>query len=326
MAKYLVVQTAFIGDVILATPVLEQIKKHFPAAQIDILVRKGNEGLLVGHPFVNKIHIWNKNQGKYKTLLALIKQIRAEEYHAVINIQRFGATGILTAFSGAKLKIGFRKNPFSFLFTHRINHDIGNEHEVERNLALLTPVLTPSEQKPVLYPGAKDEDAVQPYINNPYVTIAPTSVWFTKQFPPEQWTQFIDAVPGKYTVYLLGGPDDTQACNHIKEASQHNNVVNMAGKLSFLQTTALQKHAVMNYVNDSAPMHMASSVNAPTTAVFCSTVPAFGFGPLADNASIVETDQELDCRPCGLHGHKACPKGHFKCAKTIDIGKLLEKL
>jgi len=79
----------------------------------------------------------------------------------------------------------------------------------------------------------------------------------------------------------------------------------------------------MNYVNDSAPLHIASAMKAPVTAIFCSTVPAFGFGPLNANGRVVETTENLDCRPCGLHGYKACPKGHFKCAMNIDPSALL---
>lgn len=78
----------------------------------------------------------------------------------------------------------------------------------------------------------------------------------------------------------------------------------------------------MNFVNDSGSMHMASAMNAPTTAVFCSTVPDFGFGPLSEHAKIVQTTEKLDCRPCGLHGFNKCPKGHFNCANTITISQL----
>ena len=83
------------------------------------------------------------------------------------------------------------------------------------------------------------------------------------------------------------------------------------------------QNAKMNYVNDSAPMHIASAMNAPTTAIFCSTIPAFGFGPLSDNSKIVETLEKLDCRPCGIHGYSACPKGHFKCGFGIEIKNVL---
>jgi len=82
----------------------------------------------------------------------------------------------------------------------------------------------------------------------------------------------------------------------------------------------------MNYVNDSAPLHLASAMNAPTTAIYCSTAPAFGFGPLSDNSRIIETQEKLDCRPCGLHGFKTCPEKHFKCAFTIEAKQLLERV
>ena len=82
----------------------------------------------------------------------------------------------------------------------------------------------------------------------------------------------------------------------------------------------------MNYVNDSAPMHFASAVNAPTAAIYCSTVPSFGFGPLSTKAVVIEIQEPLACRPCGIHGHAACPEGHFNCALHIKDEQLLNAL
>jgi len=127
-------------------------------------------------------------------------------------------------------------------------------------------------------------------------------------------------------IYFLGSGKDSKICEEIIESTGHANSLNLAGKLSFLESAALMKDAIVNYVNDSAPMHLASSVNAATTAIFCSTIPAFGFGPLSEKSHIAETDEDLDCRPCGLHGLKKCPKEHFKCAYTIDKNDLLIKL
>jgi heptosyltransferase-2 len=81
--------------------------------------------------------------------------------------------------------------------------------------------------------------------------------------------------------------------------------------------------AAMNYTNDSAPVHIASAVNAPVTEIFCSTVPGFGYTPLSDHARIVETREKLACRPCGIHGRKECPEGHFKCAWGIEVKDVL---
>jgi len=127
-------------------------------------------------------------------------------------------------------------------------------------------------------------------------------------------------------VYLLGAASDHSTCESIRVGSSNGNVFNLAGKLSFLESAALLKGAVMNFVNDSAPMHLASAMNAPVTAIFCSTVPSFGFGPLSDRSTLIETKEKLDCRPCGLHGFKACPKGHFKCAYSISNEELTDSL
>src|SRR2546430_12119239 len=112
----------------------------------------------------------------------------------------------------------------------------------------------------------------------------------------------------------------------IRTVSAHGSVMNLCGKLSFLQSAALMKETAMNYVNDSAPMHFASAVNAPVTAVYCSTLPSFGFGPLSDKRFIVEIQHPLSCRPCGLHGRPVCPLGHFKCAYDIEDTQLLNTL
>lgn len=325
--RFLIVQTAFIGDVILATSLVEKLHSHFPDATIDFLLRKGNESLLKNNPYVNDVLIWDKKNGKYRDLLRLIRVIRPRRYDKVINLQRFGATGLLTALSGASEKIGFSKNPFARFFTHQIEHQIAPDiHEINRNTELVSWFTNRTALKPKLYPSAEDLERIKPYQTKPYICIAPTSVWFTKQYPEEKWGDFLRQLPDQLTVYLLGAPSDSQAAERIRQQAGNERVVNLSGKLSFLESAVLMKGAQMNYVNDSAPMHLASAVNAPTTAVFCSTVPQFGFGPLADNAHLVEIEEMLDCRPCGLHGRKACPLGHFQCAYGIRTEQLMESL
>lgn len=318
--RILLIQTAFIGDVILATPVIEKLKRFFNDAEIDFLLRKGNENLLENNPHVNKIIIWDKKKNKFSNLLKIISEVRKNKYHTVINLQRFASTGILTACSGARQKIGFDKNPLSFLFTEKIKHTIGDgRHEVERNLDLIKNLTDDSFQFPALYPSLDDFNSLGLYATGKYVCIAPASVWFTKQIPQSKWVELIDRIETDRKVLLIGGAEDREACEQIKNKTIYVNVINVAGKFSFLQTAALMKGAVMNYVNDSAPLHMASAMNAPVTAFFCSTVPAFGFGPLSATHKIVETEISLSCRPCGLHGYKSCPEGHFKCAESILI-------
>ncbi len=328
--KFLIIQTAFIGDVVLATCLAEKLHRHFPDSQIDFLVRKGNEKLFDHHPYLHEVISWDKKRNKLRNLWKLLLKIRKTRYDKVINVQRFAATGLLTAFSGAGETIGFDKNPFSLLFTKRVRHLVNNAggamHETARDLELIKDFTDDTLVRPRLYPSAADWGSVQLYRQRPYITIAPASVWFTKQYPADKWISFINKLPGDYRVYLLGAPSDTGLCKEIMDAAPGATIVNICGMLSFLQSAALMKDALMNYVNDSAPMHFASAVNAPVTAVYCSTIPAFGFGPLSDKSFIVEISEPLDCRPCGLHGYKACPKGHFHCARKIEDEQLLAVL
>ncbi len=321
--KILVIQTAFIGDVILATGVLEKLNQHYPGAQLDFLVRNGNEALLKKHPFLNKTLVWNKKGGKYKNLFKILKAMRSERYDLVVNLQRFANSGLLTAFSQAKMKIGFDKNPFSWAFTKAFPHEINNgKHEVERNHDLIAEFTDSKASKPKLYPSAENFEKVKSLKSLPFICFAPASVWFTKQFPKEKWIEFLSDLKFTGKIYALGAPSDQALCDEIIQKSGNSNAINLCGKLSLLESAALMQDAKMNYVNDSAPMHLASAMNAPTAAIFCSTIPEFGFGPLSDNSRIIQIEKPLVCRPCGLHGKKACPEGHFRCGFEIENNQL----
>lgn len=318
MERILIIQTAFLGDVILATPVISEMKRLYPAAQIDVLVKKGNEGLLFGNPNIASVHTFNKKSGKWKEMRRLIRLFRKEEYDLILNLHRFTSSGLITILSKAKQTIGFSKNPLSRFYSKRFPHEIGSgTHEVERNLSLIAQFGARTLVRPELFPSEADYQAVRNLTADSYICIAPASVWFTKQVPAYKWIELINALEN-LQIYLVGGPEDYELCEQILSKSQHERVSNLAGKLSLLQSAALFAKAKRVYANDSGPLHIASSVNAPTTAFFCSTVTRFGFGPLADDKEVIEVNG-LACRPCGLHGHTLCPKGHFDCANKLDM-------
>lgn len=325
--KFLVIQTASIGDVILSTAIGKKLTEQYPNAQIDYLVKQGNERLFDGNPWINEIIAWDKSKEKYKNMLRIIFQLRDEKYDAVINLQRFASSGIFTVFSGAKKKYGFKKNPLSLFFTKAFPHKFkDNWHETDRNHQLLSKITDGQKAKPALYPTMKEFAMMSQYKTKKYISITPASLWFTKQYPIEKWMDFILKIDSDINIYLLGSSADRALCDKIVKQSHSNNMMNLAGKLSFLESAALMKDAGMNYVNDSAAQHIAASVNAKITAIFCSTVPKFGFGPLSDDSVIIENKDKLDCKPCGLHGQKNCPESHFECALKIDTKELLERL
>lgn len=322
MNKILVIQTASIGDVILATAVVEQLHREYPHAYIDFLVKKGIEPIFDAHPFIRQVLIWDKSI-KWKSWRRLLQTIRRQRYDIVINIQRFFLTGLWTILSNAKETRGFDKNPCSFFFSKKVPHTIQKGvHETDRNYALIADLVHFPKERPRLYPLN-----FPPIVhdNTLYYTISPASLWNTKQYPFEKWIELIRLLPKNAFIFLLGGKKDQLLCQKIKEAASDYQIEIKAGKLSLLESAALMSGAKMNYVNDSSPLHLASSMNAPVTAIYCSTTPDFGFGPLSDQSYIIQNAQ-CECKPCGLHGKKNCPKKHFDCGYKIDTQQFLPTL
>lgn len=332
--KILIIQTAYIGDVILATSLIEYIKAEYPNAQVDFLLRQGNQNILENNPLITNLWIWNKKV-KYKSMIENLKNIRAEKYDYVFNIQRFTNAALFTLLSGAKKKVGFHSNILSWFFNKRVQHKIpyaigsGYLHEVQRNFLLINEVLKcnipPAEDlRPKIYFTDEDTQKVSEIKpQDEYIVLAPASVWFTKQYPKEKWAELVQSLKD-YICLCIGAPSDFDFINDIIKDQDH--ALNLAGKLSLRQSALLMKDATRVFVNDSAPLHLASSVNAKTTAIFCSTVPEFGYGPLSSDSALIQLAPRLECMPCGLHGRKECPIERFKCGFDIETQKLVDSI
>lgn len=334
--KILIIQTAFIGDVILATSLANLVKTSFPKSQVDFLLRKGNEGLLKNHPSIDNIIIWDKKKGKYRNLISLALKARKVKYDHVLNIQRFASSGIFMALCGAKNKIGFDKNPLSFIFNKKIKHKIpyqiedGFLHEVQRNALLLEPIIehfslpNAKDIPPTLAISNEDQQKAASFSKENYLVLAPSSVWFTKQWQKSKWIELKEKLQQEYQLLFIGGPDDKEYIDSI--IGETENCINLCGKLNLIQSAALMKNAKRVFVNDSAPLHLASSVQAKTTAIFCSTVTDFGYTPLSKDSTVIQLTPRLECMPCGLHGKKQCPLGHFNCSAMIEVQKVIETI
>ena len=324
--KVLFIQTAFLGDVILATSALEAWHDAHPEDRLDVLVRKPMDSLFEGHPWLNCVRAWDKRpRVKGKDWRRLVREIRRARYDVVINLHRHASSGILTALSMANVRVGYANNPLAWRFTHRIPHRWGNgTHEVERILDLVSPFLkeVPSKPKPKLHPKEEHLREAESIHARDSILVMPGSQWATKAWPEGQFSKFLDGV--KDRVILLGAPGERALCERLADGRPH--VANHAGKLSLLGMAAAVQVARAVVANDSAPLHVASATNTPTVALFASTVPRFGFGPRASSSVVVEAESDLPCRPCGKHGRKRCPEGHFKCGWELSVRAVLDAL
>lgn len=323
--KILLIQTAFPGDVILATALVADLAERFPTAELQVLVRKGCEDILADNPHVSEVYSWDKGQQRYRSLLSLGLQLRRQEYDRVYNLQRYASSGWLSWRTGAAFRCGFSSNPFSFSYHRRVAHRIphphesGFLHEVQRNHLLLDDHVQPV-RRPEIYPSSDDRETARLVAGEePFIVLAPASNWFTKQWPEESWAELIPRIPVELRILLVGGKADYALGNRLSK--NRANIVNACGLLGFRASAALMDRAWHVFSNDSAPLHLASAVNAPTTAIFCSTLPQLGFGPLADDREVIRAP--LPCCSNGLHGANSCKAGHFQCARSIAANDVL---
>lgn len=309
--RILVIQPAFLGDAVLTLPLLGRLREAFPEAELHWLVRKGVEALFSQHPWRLTLWSWDKS---WRGWWRLYTHLRDKKWEAILVVQRFFRMGLLGILLPARQRITYDKNPLSALYTHRIRHEFSADlHEVERILMLAAPLglSTDIPPPPWLFPLESVE------VEKPYIVLSPTSRWTTKEAPLSYWEAFLRRVPSNQTIYLTGLAADRLRLERLRTA--HPRVVNLAGQLSLPQLAALVGGAERVYTVDSALTHIASALGIPTTTVFCSTIPAFGFGPLAPGSEIIETSLLLSCRPCGLHGKKACPLGTFPCGYHLPF-------
>lgn len=333
-------QPAFLGDVVLATSLLESWHRHFPEHRPEVLVRRGAEGLFEDHPFVGRVHVWDRRGGrKYLRLLRLARQMRDGKERLVVNLHRHPSMAMLTRYIANGETVGFSAPTARHAAGVRLApHDFGDgRHETERNHGLIEPWLgpwNPESDRPRLHPADRHVRAASEWPTGALV-LAPASVWATKRWPSGHWSALADAWternPGK-EVILLGGPADGELLGTVKQGCRVAAPRACAGGLDLLGSAALMCQSAAVVSNDSAPLHMAGAVDVPVVGVFCSTTPRFGFGVLpamrgGDRAADVEVGEaSLGCKPCGPHGHARCPEGHFKCGTALEVRTVLNAL
>ena len=346
MTVSLVVQTSFLGDMVLTTPLLAELATRGP---VDVVATPAAASLLANHPAVRDVIVYDK-RGRDRGIggfRRLVGALRAREtpsgrtargtttaYFAQGSL-RSAALGLL---AGIPERVGFATSPGRRLYTRRVVYR-DDRHHAERlwRLAAPTPDSPDSPDspdaerlRPRLYPGATERAAVDALLDaagalgDSFVAFAPGSVWATKRWPYYPELGRLLAARGRRVV-VVGGAADGEAARAIVAELPRGGAVDATGRLSLLASAELIGRAAALVTNDSSPQHLASAMNTPTLAVFGPTHPSFGFGPLAAR-SAVAGHEALDCRPCHHHGPPRCPLGHWRCMRELDAAGVLALL
>ncbi len=318
MSAVAVIQTAFIGDVVLATPLLESARSSRPGDTIIAVVRAGCENIIENSPYADEILVWDKRgrDAGISGLAAFSKRLRGRSVDTALIPHRSLRTALAAMFSGIPHRIGFSKGEGSFLHTSRIPYPYG-VHEVERNLMLAEAAGWEHEGfRPSIFPDDRDRETVDGIINGntAFCVFAPGSVWPTKMWPAEHYIETGRLLAEKeIRVVLSGGASDRGVCGKISGALP--GALDVSGRLTLRQSAELYKRSLFVLTGDTAPQHIAAAMDARVFALFGPTIREFGFWPYTPRGTVIE--ESLECRPCGAHGHRRCPERTHICMRRI---------
>jgi len=328
-ARGLVLQTAFPGDVILATPLIRRAAERL-GAPVDVVVIPQGASVLANNPHVREVIVYDK-KGKdagLKPLLALAKKLRTRRYAVAYCVQASPRTALLAWLARIPRRIGFRGAKGAWLYTHAVMQR-GEPHQVEKLLRLADGA--PERREPEIYPSSGDKEAVgllleEAGVIGDFVVLAPGSAWATKRWPyfPELARAIADVE--RLPLAIVGGPGDRADARAIRLAVGSTvPVADGTTSLTMLQSGDLIRRAKLLVSGDTAPVHLASAVDTPVVEIYGPTVPQFGFAARPAYSRIVEPDP-LTCRPCHHHGPAVCPLVHHRCMRDTTIATVLAEV
>lgn len=320
---------------ILTTPLLERLAARGP---VHVVATPANAGILANHPAVESVIVFDKRDrdrgaGGIRRIAHAARRVGATSAYLAQGSLR---TAAIAWMAGIPERVGFSTSPGRVLYTQRVPFD-ASLHHAQRLWQLGTPrgtVETAPSLRPTVHPGAADVASVDALMtscgvaaSDQLIALAPGSVWATKRWPSFDALAAVlvarfgpDSSFAPMRIVVVGAMSDRPLAAAIAESVALRGgapVIDATGRLSLLGSAALLARARLLVTNDSAPLHLASAMNTPTIALFGPTVPAFGFGPLADVRRTVER-QGLACRPCGAHGPQQCPLVHWHCMRELS--------
>lgn len=321
----LIIQTAFIGDVVLTTPLIRAAKSGLSAVRLIVLVRPSTADLLHHNPYIDEIIPYDK-QGRERgvsRLMALARRVRDHHFDIALIPHRSIRSALIARLARIPCRIGFDTSAGRWFLTRRVPYR--RVHEVERNLDLLRPwEITEISYPPELFPDEGDRTFADEFLHGHgaessglLIGLNPGSVWPTKRWLPERFADVARRAEQALgaRVILFGGQEDVLLCRQIAAQAGGGPLV-ATGQATLLQSAALVSRCDVLVSNDSAMAHIAAAMGTRVIDIFGPTVPAFGFAPYGAEHRIIE--RMLSCRPCSRHGGKRCPIGTHECMRSIS--------
>ncbi|MBI5574599.1 MAG: lipopolysaccharide heptosyltransferase II [Elusimicrobia bacterium] len=324
--KLLIIQTAFLGDVVLTIPLIQAAKKYLKA-QISVVCIPATKNILEEHFAIDEIIVFDKkNSGKgFVSLIKFAKKLKGKKFDVAIIPHPSFKSGLISYLADIPERIGFSNSAGRIFFTDKVFYAL-NKHQLERYLDLLKHFgVEVEEEKTEIHIDGRYEQFADNILPKDKVIfgINPGSVWATKRWFHERYAELSDRIVNELNgqVVIFGGPDDIETASKV-EKNMKSKAINLSGKTTLKQLSALIKKCRVFITNDSGPMHIAAALDIPTVAIFGPTVRQFGFFPYSKNATVIE--KNVPCKPCSPHGPNKCPKKHFDCMNKITVNEVFD--
>ena len=325
-------QTAFLGDAVLTLPLLAALNSRFPGAEVHFFVRRGFESLFAEQPGVAAVHGFDK-RGAQRSLPAAVRlgwELGRQGFDLWIGTHKSLRSALVAASTGIPRRIGYDAPWFNRLaYTDAVPRRFGELEEIERLFQLLLPLgIEPPAPETRLVPPADAVRRAEAFwaergFQGPVLGIHPGSTWPTKCWPVKYFGEIAGrAARVGANVLVFGGPGEEATAAEVVARSGGDAVTDLSGRLSLPELAAFLGRVDACLTNDSGPMHLAWTQGTPLVALFGPTVRSLGFFPRGEGSTVMETP--LDCRPCGLHGPRKCPRDHHRCMRDLDPDRVWE--
>jgi ADP-heptose:LPS heptosyltransferase len=323
--RFLIIRFSSIGDIVLTTPVIRNLKNQVKGAEIHYLTKKKFLPVLKDNPYIDKLWLFEKD---LKTLVREIKMAHPDyviDLHNNLRSSRVKRKLGLVSFSFDKINLE------KWLMVNLKKNRLPDNHIVDRYLETIKNFDVVNDMKGLDY--FIDEEEVLPQeirklILNRFIALAIGAQHYTKKAPVKKLIEICDKL--NCTVVILGGPGETEEANLIAQTTTNPNVIDLCGKISLNQSALLVKESSLLITHDTGLMHIGAAFKKVILSIWGNTIPEFGMYPyLTDVASRMFQVDNLNCRPCSKIGFQQCPKKHFDCMmkqNTSDIADYANSL
>jgi heptosyltransferase-2 len=319
--RALVIQPAFLGDAIISLSLAEELRRLSPDSFIAYLVRPEAAPLIKLSPSVDKVFAYDK-YGSESGIAGINKkadELNAEGFDTIFTLHSSKRTRMLIKKLNAGRKIGYGN--YDEL---TISLKPETEQQTSRAIRLLLPLFTHAniETLPKLIAREANMPLEIKALPRPIITIAPESVWATKQWGIYKFKALIENLIRKNSSIILTGSAKENGLASIYKFNSPN-ILNLIAKTTLPELASIIAYSDLLISNDSAPIHIATATATKSVAIFGPTVSEFGFAPPVALGQVIEL-KNLWCRPCASHGSNECPIHTHECMTSISIEQVYE--